>query len=417
MAQNSVFAATFKVMKMFQRVRRQVETRSLPDELNTKLVKPLGTMFKSSHSMEMDKLDDDMRSGIDRLLEVTNRCKKKPFDDATRSEIDKIHEVAIRMKSLMQGNVLEKGAIKSESDKLVELMNRLKSLRKGSKKDISYLTNLPGASERLHIFNADLEKPDSFDAAIAGCIAVFHVAHPIDFGNKETEEMITEKSVKGMLGILKACVDSKTVKRVVYTSSASTVMFSNERKVDVLDESLWSDVDYIRDVNLFGGSSYYISKTITERAAIEFAEKNSLDLVTVLPTWIHGPFICSGLPGSVSSSLSTIIGNEKQIRYYPNNLVHIDDVASAHIFLFEYPEAKGRYICSAVEITTDKLKEFLSERYPEFQIPSADSLTDAEVKFVSLSSKKLSDTGFKYKYGLEEMFDGAIECCKEKGLL
>ncbi|KAK4476521.1 hypothetical protein RD792_015677 [Penstemon davidsonii] len=292
----------------------------------------------------------------------------------------------------------------------------IRSYTTGSKKDISYLTNLPGASERLHIFNADFNNPDSFDAAIAGCNGVFHVAHPIDFENKETQETISNKSVKTMLGILKACVKSKTVKRVVYTSSASTVMFKNEG-IDVVNESSWSDVDYIRNVNFFG-SSYYISKTITEKAALEFAEKNSLDLVTVIPTWIHGPFVCSTCPGSVRSSLSMIIGSKKQIRYYPNTpFVHIDDVASAHIFLYEYPEAKERYICSAVEITTDKLKEFLSERYPEFQIPSADSLTDAEVKFVSLSSKKLLDTGFKYKYGLEEMFDGAIECCKEKGLL
>ena len=34
-----------------------------------------------------------------------------------------------------------------------------------------------------------------------------------------------------------------------------------------------------------------------------------------------------------------------------------------------------------------------------------------------VSSKKLLDTGFKYKYGLDEMFDEAIQCCKEKGFL
>lgn len=35
----------------------------------------------------------------------------------------------------------------------------------------------------------------------------------------------------------------------------------------------------------------------------------------------------------------------------------------------------------------------------------------------SLSSKKLLDSGFEYKYGLDEMFDGAIKSCKEKGFL
>lgn len=47
--------------------------------------------------------------------------------------------------------------------------------------------------------------------------------------------------------------------------------------------------------------------------------------------------------------------------------VHVDDVTNAHIFLLDYPNAKGRYICSAVEITREKLAEFLTTRYPEFQ--------------------------------------------------
>lgn len=33
------------------------------------------------------------------------------------------------------------------------------------------------------------------------------------------------------------------------------------------------------------------------------------------------------------------------------------------------------------------------------------------------SSKKLTDLGFSYKYSLEDMFDGAIQSCIEKGLL
>lgn len=34
-----------------------------------------------------------------------------------------------------------------------------------------------------------------------------------------------------------------------------------------------------------------------------------------------------------------------------------------------------------------------------------------------LSSQKLLDLGFKFKFGLHEMFDGAVECCKQKGFL
>lgn len=51
-------------------------------------------------------------------------------------------------------------------------------------------------------------------------------------------------------------------------------------------------------------------------------------------------------------------------------MVHVDDVARAHIFLLEYPEAKGRYICTSVDMTMDKMSEFLLARYPEYPIPT-----------------------------------------------
>lgn len=51
-------------------------------------------------------------------------------------------------------------------------------------------------------------------------------------------------------------------------------------------------------------------------------------------------------------------------------MVHVDDVARAHIFLLEYPDVKGRYNYSSNTISLDKLSEFLGGKYPEFPIPS-----------------------------------------------
>ncbi|KAG8391660.1 hypothetical protein BUALT_Bualt01G0210400 [Buddleja alternifolia] len=57
-------------------------------------------------------------------------------------------------------------------------------------------------------------------------------------------------------------------------------------------------------------------------------------------------------------------------------LVHVDDVARAHIHLFEYAEAKGRYICTAVKVTIEGLCEFISARYPEYHMSTPDSCKD-----------------------------------------
>ncbi|KAJ8749022.1 hypothetical protein K2173_013465 [Erythroxylum novogranatense] len=272
------------------------------------------------------------------------------------------------------------------------------------KRDVSFLTSLPGASEKLRIFEADLSDPESFGEAVKGCIGVFHVATPVDFENREPVE-------------LHACLKSKTVKRVVYTSSASAVAF-NDKDVDVMDETYWTDVEYVRAKMTFG-ASYFISKTMTEKKALEFAEEHKLDLVTLIPTFVIGPFICPKLPGSVHTSLAMLFGEKEQYgSLLSMSMVHVDDVARAHIFLFELPEARGRYNCSSHTVTIQELAKFLSAKYPEFPMPTIESLKDIKgFKAAELSSEKLLKSGFSYKYRLHEMVDEAIQCCKENGYL
>ncbi|KAG7992790.1 hypothetical protein I3843_02G145500 [Carya illinoinensis] len=236
----------------------------------------------------------------------------------------------------------------------------------GHTKDIGFLTGLPGASEKLQIFNADLSIPESFSAAIEGCSGVFHVATPIDFEDKEPEEIVTKRSIDGALGILNACLNSQTVKRVIYTSSSASVLYSGEDVDDEVDESVWSDVDFIKWLKIYGGNE------------------------------------------DAYSFLALIA----------SSMVHVDDLARAHIFLLEYPNAKGRYICSSDGMSIQQMSEFLAHNYPEFQIPTPDSMKKYEgFKTPGLLSKKLLDSGFRYKYGFKEMFDEAVQCCREKGYL
>ncbi|XP_054784734.1 vestitone reductase-like [Prosopis cineraria] len=284
------------------------------------------------------------------------------------------------------------------------------------KKDVSFLTNLPGASHRLQILKADLREPESFKEAIEGCVGVFHVATPVDFEEKEPEEIVTKISIDGALGILKACLASKTVKRVVYTSSSAAVSYVGKED-EVKYETLWSDVHLLRTLKPFGWS-YAVSKTLTEKAVLEFGQQNGLDVVTVIPPDVAGRFLCPKLPSSVRSTLYFFLDKKHPFRYLQRPMVHVDDVARAHIFLLEHPNPKGRYNCSTCLATIQHVSEIVSAKYPEFQMPTIDSLKEGTgSKFPDLSSKKLIDAGFEYKYGLEQMLVDAIECCKEKGYL
>ncbi|KAK2361374.1 vestitone reductase [Trifolium repens] len=172
----------------------------------------------------------------------------------------------------------------------------------GQKKDVSYLTNLPNATQKLKNFNADLSNPESFNDAIEGCIGIFHTATPIDFEQKEPEEIVTKRTIDGALGILKACKNSKTVKRVIFTSAVYW-----QDKEDVMDESYLSDVNILRNLKPFAWSDS-VSKTLTEKAVLEFGEEHGLDIVTFVPSIVVGPFICPKLHGSVNGSLAFLFG-------------------------------------------------------------------------------------------------------------
>nr|UUY86287.1 dihydroflavonol 4-reductase 3 [Aglaonema commutatum] len=280
---------------------------------------------------------------------------------------------------------------------------------------VRHLLDLPDAAKRLTLWKADLVDEGSFDEPIQGCVGVFHVATPMDFESKDPENEVIKPTIEGMLSVLRSCAKTSSVRRVVFTSSAGTVCIQ-EGRMSLYDERSWSDVDFCRAKKMTGWM-YFVSKTLAEKAAWEFAEKNSIDFISIIPTLVNGPFIMPTMPPSMLSALALITRNEPHYSILnPVQFVHLDDLCNAHIFLFELPEAKGRYICSSHDVTITSLAKMLRERYPEFDVPT--EFGDMQVfDIISFSSKKLLDLGFEFKYSLEDMFDGAIQSCREKGLL
>ena len=56
-------------------------------------------------------------------------------------------------------------------------------------------------------------------------------------------------------------------------------------------------------------------------------------------------------------------------------------------------------------------------RIQNFMIMCRFEGVDESTEIISFSSKKLIDLGFEYKHNLEEMYEDAIQSCREKGLL
>jgi len=167
--------------------------------------------------------------------------------------------------------------------------------------------DLPGANERLTLWKADLVDEGSFDAAIDGCVGVFHVATPMHLQSHDPENEVIKPAVNGTLNVLGSCGKTKSVKRVVFTSSSGALHFTDdhEQAGKVYDETCWTNVDICRRVKMTGWM-YFVSKTLAEKVAWEFAEKNNIDLITIIPTLVVGPFIMQTMPPSITLALALL---------------------------------------------------------------------------------------------------------------
>ncbi|PSS06053.1 Dihydroflavonol 4-reductase [Actinidia chinensis var. chinensis] len=286
----------------------------------------------------------------------------------------------------------------------------------GNMKKVKHLLDLPKAKTNLTLWKADLAEEGSFDKAIEGCSGVFHVATPMDFESKDPENEVIKPTINGVLSIIRSCSKAKTVKRLVFTSSAGTVNVQ-EHQQPLYDENNWSDLDFIYAKKMTGWM-YFVSKTLAEKAAWEAAKENNIDFISIIPTLVVGPFIMPTFPPSLITALSPITGNEPHYSIIKQGqFIHLDDLCESHIFLFENPKAEGRYICSSHDATIFDLAKMMREKWPEYNVPTEFKGFDENLPIVSFSSKKLIGMGFKFKYSLEDMFRGAIDTCREKGLL
>ncbi|KAG6641529.1 hypothetical protein I3843_09G079100 [Carya illinoinensis] len=292
-----------------------------------------------------------------------------------------------------------------------------------NQKKISHLIALQDLGD-LKIFGADLTDGGSFDAPIAGCDLVFHLATPVNFASEDPENDMIKPAILGVHNVLKACVKAKAVKRVILTSSAAAVSINELNGTDlVMDESHWTDVEFLSTAKppTWG---YPASKTLAEKAAWKFAEENNIDLITVIPTLMAGPPLTPDIPSSVGLAMSLITGNEFLINALKGmqmlsgsiSIAHVEDVCRAQIFVAEKESASGRYICCAANTSVPELAKFLNKRYPQYQVPTDFGGFPSKAK-LTLSSEKLIKEGFSFKYGIEDVYDQSVDYFKAKGLL
>ena len=193
---------------------------------------------------------------------------------------------------------------------------------------------VPG--NRLSFIAADLENDAGWPQAVAGCDYVLHVASPFPANIPKNEDDLIVPARDGALRVLRASRDAG-VKRVVLTSSFAAIGYGQKPQQAPFNETNWTDPSGE------GVAPYVKSKTIAERAAWNFIEKEGgkLELSVVNPVAVFGPALGSDYSTSVlliQRLMDGTVPGNPQIYF---GVVDVRDVADLHLRAMTHPEAKG----------------------------------------------------------------------------
>jgi len=209
--------------------------------------------------------------------------------------------------------------------------------------DVRALVKEPG--DRLSFFAADLEKDAGWPEAVAGCDQVLHVASPFPLQMPAHEDELIVPATEGALRVLRASRDAG-VKRVVLTSSFAAVGYGHNEQTAPYDETYWTDPAG------HGLTAYVKSKTLAERAAWEFIDREGggLELSVVNPVGVFGPVLGSDYATSIVIIQRLMDGAVPGCPRLTFGVVDVRDVVDLHLRAMTNPAAKGeRFLAVAGE--------------------------------------------------------------------
>ncbi|MFE6522760.1 SDR family oxidoreductase [Streptomyces sp. NPDC057794] len=211
------------------------------------------------------------------------------------------------------------------------------------------------AATDVEVVQADLTADDGWDAAVAGCDHVLHVASPFPVTPPADESDLIVPARDGALRVLRAARRGG-VKRVVLTSSLAAIDYGHAPTTTPYDETVWTDLTGR------GVTAYAKSKTLAERAAWDFAEREGLELAVVNPTGILGPVLSSDYGTSVGSIALLLDGGIPVLPRATVGIVDVRDVADLHARAMTHPTAAGeRFIATAGLMTLSEMARTLRD--------------------------------------------------------
>ncbi len=195
---------------------------------------------------------------------------------------------------------------------------------------------------RVGCFAAELTADAGWKEAVAGTDYVLHVASPTLARQPKDDDDFVRPAREGVLRVLKASRDAG-VRRVVLTSAFGAVGYGHPPRERPFTEEDWTNVE--------GGiAPYQKSKTLAERAAWDFVEREArgLELSVVNPVAVLGPLLGTDVGPSLQLPLRLLRGELAGCPKYSGPFVDVRDVADLHVLAMTRPEARGeRFLASS----------------------------------------------------------------------
>jgi len=242
--------------------------------------------------------------------------------------------------------------------------------------DVRALLKQGGAEpgDRLSFATADLENDAGWAGAVAGCEYVLHVASPFPANLPKNEDELIVPAREGALRVLRAARDGG-VKRVVLTSSFAAIGYGHGPRTAPFDETSFTDPDGA------GVAPYVKSKTLAERAAWDFMEREGkdLELAVINPVAVFGPVLGADYSTSIMLVQRLMDGALPGCPRITFGVVDVRDAVDLHIRAMTHPAAKGeRFLAAAGDFMSirdiaEVLKRRMGDaakRVPTRQLPN-----------------------------------------------
>ena len=210
----------------------------------------------------------------------------------------------------------------------------------------------------IEFVEADLLQDDGWTAAVDGATFVLHVASPFPARQPKDEQELIRPAREGVLRVLRVARDAG-VRRVVQTSSFAAIGYGTHPGRP-FTEADWTDPTA---PNI---TAYVKSKTLAERAAWDFIEREGgdLELATVNPVGILGPALGKDLSSSVVLLQGLLNGRTPVVPPGTTTVVDVRDVADLHLRAMTHPDAAGERFLAVTgdPVTFHELAMMLRER-------------------------------------------------------